>query len=276
MRLISEFINSQLAKFGYSLIRNSTLEKLHNNRVSLKLIGEWIDNCDVNKLGIEVSKSIAKGETTSQLQQDVIARYVNQNAPEPSNYFVEVGASDGVSISNTIVLEKLYSWNGILAEPARRWHRSLSENRRCTIDYRCVWNESGLTVEFQEMEVGEFSTIAAFISNTNSDFSGGTSRAYNVPTVTLLDLLRDYHSPSRIGFLSIDTEGSEFEILRSFDFSSYTFNFVAVEHNFGETRSLIVELFEANGYTRVLPTASKWDDWFVPSDLAWLFMDNHG
>jgi FkbM family methyltransferase len=234
-----------------------------------------MDNCDENNLRIEVSRAITRGETSSQLQQDVIARYVNQNAPEPSNYFVEVGASDGVTISNTVILEKLHSWSGILAEPATRWHHSLLENRECVIDLRCVWKESGLTVEFQETKVGELSSIATFISNSNAKYSGGASKSYKVSTVTLLDLLREHHSPKRIGFLSIDTEGSEHEILRNFDFSSYLFNFIAVEHNFGETRDLIKEVLTANGYSRVLTAYSKWDDWYVPNELARLFTENH-
>ena len=276
MKPMNELANRLLTRFGISLVRNSTLNKFHNDRVSLIIIGEWMDNCEEINLRIQVAKSIAKGETSSQLQQDVIARYINQIAPEPSSYFVEVGASDGVSISNTLLLEKLHAWSGILAEPARRWHRSLSENRGCAIDLRCVWNESDLTVNFQEMEVGEFSSIATYISKANSDYSGAASTSYQVPTVTLMELLGDYEAPKRIGFLSIDTEGSEYEILRNFDFSAYDFNFIAVEHNYSETRTSINTLLQANGYSRILTSMSKWDDWYIPTELLERFSENHG
>jgi hypothetical protein len=79
----------------------------------------------------------------------------------------------------------------------------------------------------------------------------------------LLDLLRSHNAPKFIEFLSIDTEGSEFEILEKFDFQSYRFGAICVEHNFADTRGNINKLLLANGYVQVYENLSDFDDWYV-------------
>jgi hypothetical protein len=76
-------------------------------------------------------------------------------------------------------------------------------------------------------------------------------------------LLNEYNAPKFVDFLSIDTEGSEFEILRNFDFQSYRFGAICVEHNFADTRGKINKLLLANGYVQVHPELSDFDDWYV-------------
>jgi hypothetical protein len=84
-----------------------------------------------------------------------------------------------------------------------------------------------------------------------------------VETVSLEDLLLDYKAPKHIDFLSIDTEGSEFEILNAFDFRKYSFGVICVEHNFTINRDKIRALLEGNGYKQVHVELSEFDDWFV-------------
>ena len=68
-------------------------------------------------------------------------------------------------------------------------------------------------------------------------------------TITLNDLLEQSNAPLYIDYLSLDTEGSELEILKSVDFSRYKFGIIDVEHNFVEPRrSQIRNLLESNGY----------------------------
>jgi hypothetical protein len=70
-------------------------------------------------------------------------------------------------------------------------------------------------------------------------------------------------APNYIDFLSVDTEGSEYEILSKLDFSAWQFGLIAVEHNFRKERESIFELLRAAGYIRILSDVSKWDDWYV-------------
>jgi len=80
----------------------------------------------------------------------------------------------------------------------------------------------------------------------------------------LLDLLIRHNAPKHVDFLSVDTEGSEFEILNAFDFSKYSFGAICVEHNYLENRPKVQQILVANGYRQVYPELSDFDDWFIP------------
>jgi hypothetical protein len=84
-----------------------------------------------------------------------------------------------------------------------------------------------------------------------------------VETISLLDLLIQHNAPKHVDFLSVDTEGSEFEILNAFDFSQYTFGAICVEHNYLANRPHVKALLEANGYRQVYSELSDFDDWFL-------------
>jgi FkbM family methyltransferase len=197
----------------------------------------------------------------SQLGQDVLA--LSYSGTHKPGFFVEFGATDGVELSNTYILEKDFGWKGILCEPGSNWHNALKANRDSVIDFRCVFSSSGESLDFSESSVGELSTLKEF---TDSDsHSRSISRIYKVTTVSLTDLLSEHQAPRFIEFISIDTEGSEYEILRDFDFETYQFGLICVEHNFTENRGRIFDLLTDKGYRRVYEEFSKWDDWYVPS-----------
>jgi hypothetical protein len=65
----------------------------------------------------------------------------------------------------------------------------------------------------------------------------------------LTTILDDIQAPSFIEFLSLDTEGSEYEILKAHDFDKYKFGYICVEHNrIEKNRKAIRELLESKGY----------------------------
>lgn len=135
------------------------------------------------------------------------------------HYFVEFGATDGVLLSNTHLLETRLGWNGILAEPARVWQDRLKQNRTCCIDFKCVASEDAGQLEFVEPGSPEHSGIVKYADNGEVHSCG---RMYSqnvdmVDTVSLDNLLGDYGSPLQISCLSMDTEGSELAILESLD-----------------------------------------------------------
>ena len=77
------------------------------------------------------------------------------------------------------------------------------------------------------------------------------------------DLLEKYSAPSIIDYLSIDTEGSEYDILNAFDFQKYKFRVITCEHNFTPMREKIYDLLIKKGYKRKLSNISRVDDWYV-------------
>jgi len=175
-----------------------------------------------------------------------------------TGFFVEFGATDGIELSNTFLLEKVYGWGGILAEPGKVWQSRLRKNRNVILDNRCVYSESGKKLEFLE------SNVHATLSGIHSlREESGHGRQYSVESVSLFDLLRAGYAPETIDYMSIDTEGSEFEILKGFDFNSYKFRVITVEHNFRPEESEIIDLLSSHGYEQVAAHASGIEAWFV-------------
>lgn len=199
----------------------------------------------------------------SQLGQDILALSVS--GLDKPGYFVEFGAADGVALSNSHILEKHFGWSGVLCEPSKSWHQALRKNRNCTIDTRCVYSSSGQKISFSENYLGELSAISEYAEPNSHGLLKRTTSSYEVETISLQDLLLAHGAPKYIEFLSIDTEGSEFEILRNFDFQNYRFGAICVEHNFADTREKINQLLVANGYLQVHPDLSDFDDWYIQS-----------
>jgi FkbM family methyltransferase len=197
----------------------------------------------------------------SQLGQDIFALTIS--GLDKPGFFVEFGASDGLALSNSHMLEKYFGWTGVLCEPSTAWHEALKQNRSCIIDTRCVYSVSGEKISFSENYLGELSAKTAYAEPNSSGILKRTTSSYEVETISLLDLLKAHNSPRFIDFLSIDTEGSEFEILKNFDFQSYRFGAICVEHNFADTREKINKLLLANGYVQVHTDLSDFDDWYV-------------
>ena len=202
------------------------------------------------------------GYSRSQLMQDLFV-LTEVGLRRRQGFFVEFGASDGISLSNTWLLEKRMGWKGILAEPARCWHESLSRNRTCAIDTDCVWSRSGEQLDFDEVSVGEFSTLSRFSKSDGHAEARVDKTSYQVPTVSLNDLLRRHGAPAEPDYLSIDTEGSEFSILKELDFARFNFKVITCEHNYTPMREQIRQLLEQAGYRRKHVELSRFDDWYV-------------
>ena len=265
--MLKNNLKSVINFFGLEIIKKSNFDKITN-----------IPNFSFlwNLITEEQKHFIAKYlvNSKSQYAQDlfVISEMCNKKL---SPFFIEFGATDGIKWSNTYLLEKEFNWEGILSEPAKVWEKQLKINRSCIIDTRCVYNISGERIEFSEIlnptdkylvSSAELSTIKSFTVKNDwaSSVRKNNSITYEVETVSLNDLLDQHNAPEKIGFLSIDTEGSELLILNSFNFNKYKIDIVIVEHNYNlEIRNNIYNLLTKNGYTRKYKEISGADDWYV-------------
>jgi len=90
-----------------------------------------------------------------------------------------------------------------------------------------------------------------------------------------MDLLKKHNSPKVIDYISIDTEGSEWEIIKNFDFDKYTFLTITIEHNYYRKthwdkkekikRDKIRKLLLGKNY--ILHTKQSNEDWWINSKL---------
>lgn len=201
-----------------------------------------------------------RAASTSQLGQDLWA--LERSGYKRGGYFVEFGATDGVLLSNTWLLETHCGWQGICAEPNPKYFGRLRQNRRCQVTNACIGPRSGESVEFVLAE--EF---GGMVQDIERDLHAGRRKAYyadaanrvRFTTESLDDMLQRLGAPRDIDYLSIDTEGSELAILSTFPFERWNIRLLTVEHNYSADRERISTLLSAHGYLR---RESQWDDWY--------------
>ena len=197
----------------------------------------------------------------SQLKQDIFVLFETEF--KRNGYFVEFGATNGISLSNTYLLEKHFDWTGILAEPATCWHDELLKNRSCAIELSAVYPISNQIVEFNQTLDQGLSTIAAYTESGHGKDTRANGIKYPVNTISLMDLLAKYAAPNVIDYLSIDTEGSELDILLNFDFDQYDIKIITCEHNYTDNRQRLFDLLISKGYVRKYTDHTEFDDWYV-------------
>ena len=207
-------------------------------------------------------------ESKSQLFQDLFVIY--KLSEKTNGTFLEFGATNGLDMSNTYLLENKFKWNGVLAEPSYLWHSSLKKNRpNCKILNECIYSESGKKLDFFTSSIGELSTLEQFReSDLNSINKNTTDRnkkgfSHKVMSISLNDVFMKYFNSSPIDYMSVDTEGSELLILENFDFEKFSPKIVTVEHNFTESQNALDTLFSHNNYKRIFKEHTQFDAWYV-------------
>jgi len=202
-----------------------------------------------------------KSNSTSQCFQDLFVLYFSKFKSD--GYFVDIGASNGVTFSNSFILERK-GWKGIVSEPENTWHKKLNQ-RNCTKDYRVIYDQSDLDVSFSHVENDPMLSgiTEHFAEDGNQKFRKNfVTKKYK--TVSLNDLLIEHKAPKEIDYISIDTEGSENKILKSFNFDNFKVQIFTIEHNFvNEKRENVAKIMKENGYIGIFDHISKHDDWFL-------------
>jgi FkbM family methyltransferase len=186
-----------------------------------------------------------------------------------NGFFLDSGAADGVDASNTYLLESTFGWKGICVEPNASLFAQLQINRRCACLNCCLYDRDGsvdfldnaemiggILDEFPPARLQYVMTVCHSLSRRNPQPMSVSKAAR-----TLRSVLREFAAPPIIDYWSLDTEGSEFTILRSFPFQEYSFRVITVEHNWFPVRYQIKELLEEHGY-RFMRTLGP-DDCYV-------------
>jgi hypothetical protein len=136
----------------------------------------------------------------SQLEQD---KWVHSILGDKNNgYFIELGACDGLYLSNTLYFERNHNWNGICIEPNDNYINQLKLNRKCNISNDLVYSHSGEVIEFSLC-----GATSGVIDENIGPFTSKTNIVKKV-TTTLADILDKYNAPSVIDYLSLDVDWS--------------------------------------------------------------------
>lgn len=201
-----------------------------------------------------------KHQSYAQLGQDLWV--LESTAFKRGGFFVEFGATDGVLLSNTYLLEREFGWSGLLAEPNPEYFEELKKNRQSVVSDACITGKTGETVEF--IMAGEFGGIKDYLdadkhADRRASFAQLPENNLRLQTISLHDFLTENNAPHHIDYISVDTEGSELDILRQFPFDKWDVSLWTVEHNYTKEREEIYAIMTANGYRR---KEQKFDDWY--------------
>ena len=207
----------------------------------------------------------------SQAGQD---RFVNEHffQNKTGGIFLDIGAHDGMSFSNTYFFEKDLGWTGFCFEPLPHLFKQLKECRECICINACVSSIEGelpfLHVDgCDEMLSGLCGTYDSraldAVKNDTANF-GGELKILQLPSVRLDTILSRY-GVNHIDFLSLDTEGCELEILKTIDFSKIAIDVITVENNYNEP--YIREYLTANGF--IFITHLHVDDIYVREGFSY-------
>ena len=171
-------------------------------------------------------------------------------------YYVDVGAHDGRSSSNTYGLES-DGWSGILVEPILskyfriRQLRSLETNK--IFHAACVPQD--YTSGSVQMTYADLMSFSEELSIVNQEsWTEGSKQFLNshedivktyAPARTLNSILDEANAPRHIDFLSIDVEGAEKAVLDGLDLQKYSFSVICVE---AQEIASIQELYASKDY----------------------------
>lgn len=167
--------------------------------------------------------------------------------------FVDVGAYDGITGSNSFFLERHRGWTGVLVEPVAE-HRERAQALRTSpvLEY-AVSTKKG-TAEFIAVTKGytQMSGLAdtydeSMLKRVRAD-KRHAEKTIKVPTRSLSAILKeaDILNPD---FVSLDIEGGELTVLEKFPFAKHDVTVWAIENNMGN--SALPELMRKNGYNLV-------------------------
>lgn len=200
----------------------------------------------------------------SQLGQD---SFVDKILNEKENgFFIEVGANDGKTHSNTFFFEETRKWSGICVEPLPDKFLLLNSSRKSTNLNLCISDFDGETIfTYISGYANELSGIhedyhPSHINRINSEVErhGGEAKNITVQTKKLQTVL-DEVGVTEVDYCSIDTEGSELKVLKSLDFDRTNVKIFTVENNYSSGE--VHDFLTSKGY--IQHSKLHWDDVYI-------------
>lgn len=185
----------------------------------------------------------------SQVGQDLLAYTYFKGKKD--GFFIDIGAFDGVYISNTYLFEKL-GWKGICVEADPDRFALLKNNRKCDCYNLAIHSKTCdklnfITSNASTLNVLEEHAPNMHIERMKIDGHQKKLKTIEVDSITFNDLMSKYYPDIKhIDFLSIDIEGGELIVLESIDFNKYSFGLITVENNFEE--GVLVNFMKERGY----------------------------
>jgi FkbM family methyltransferase len=172
---------------------------------------------------------------------------------DEERFYVDVGANDGIIVSNTAYFDVNLGWSGICIEPHPRAFADLEKNRLRSINLNMCISLEDIEVDFLVID-GYAEMLSGIYDRYHPDHRsridseiqkhGGSKKLVKIKSKPLKKIFEE-HSVTKVDYLSIDTEGSEYDILRSIDFDAVNIRVISTENT---SRSDIRSFLESKGF----------------------------
>jgi FkbM family methyltransferase len=154
---------------------------------------------------------------------------------EEPGFFVEIGAFDGITHSNTHHLVQR-GWKGVYVEPIKEYYEACvktHENKDGVKVYNNLisdYNGMGKIFKAGEGSTADEDTINFMIEN-NMEWAVGASDKVveEVKCLTLATFLDKINCPKEIDLLVIDTESYEWKVIKTLDLKKYNIKCIVIE-----------------------------------------------
>jgi len=157
-------------------------------------------------------------------------RKVMPYLPDGPGTFLEIGANDGYSQSNTWQLERARGWKGILIEPLPSLFRvcQRTRGRSTCFNVACVGDPGTTSVKVVDRALESVTLNQQDSDEERGRLEGGGGRLRQVPARTLSSLI-DESPMESITFMSVDVEGAELAVFGGVDWERHTPDWMLVE-----------------------------------------------
>jgi len=187
--------------------------------------------------------------------------------PNNKGTFIEVGASNGIALSNSFVLENTFGWTGVLIEGNDILFKELTVNRpNCTLVNSVVWDTDDSSVNFREITFDPTIPNSAHLDHSQVCDKVLDRFTKTKTTKTLTTILSNANTPSSIDIMVIDVEDGFYEVLKGMDFSKYKVNLLAVELKHTKNFHKAINLLCVNNFKLVGCNESGPDYFFTNND----------
>ena len=258
---IRSFVRMILGLANLGLVRKNELVSLRDDQIEydnlrnkLKLFLDKVFSEQLYKSNLIINDVIRYSK--SENGQDIFALLVSNFSRD--KMFVEIGAYDGITFSNTYLLEKKFGWTGLLVEPIPRNFNRIALTRESRSILAAATNEDVESIQVAEQPASNLSGLSSEISKMR-----WRTLSHKVPGYCLESILMMACPMGEIGFLSVDIEGAEYALFENADLSKYNISAICVEHNFRPDSEKLRNLITAQGYRLVFEEFSGNDYWFI-------------
>lgn len=266
-----------------------------NNEMSYKTT--TVTQCSMQSTDDDVRTRLSKSQKGEDL---ILLSWFNGMC---GGKYIEMGALDGVTYSNSYLFEAALEWDGLLVEIMPPSFQKLQTNRPFNVLVNAGVCETRQKVHYYG-EAGEslvlkshlhiylylilvlsgpsVSGIVEFSTESYRQrwwphLKPDWSNAHEIDCIPLQDILNENMGSVttdkswHFDFFSLDVEGAELQVLRSIDFNKVSFGIIVLEadeHN--ERKNLVIRVFlESHGYTFLQSKMGSY--WFVHQEFDQIY-----